>query len=87
MSALELLNAIRRKPKTEFHHGVVKEVSDKDNSVTVLLSNGITQKLRYNVNNPPPQVGDKLLVGGDRTRFIINPVDHSIPKDTAIIIV
>lgn len=83
----KLLDAIRTKPKTEVHHGVVLQVSKGDSRVRVILNSGVKMWMRYGTNITNVNVGDKLLIGGDNSRFVIQGVDKSIPKDTNIIIV
>ena len=80
-----LLDILKQKIKVEILHGVVLDVEKGDARVRVYLNNGIKMWIRYDKAIPDPAIGDKLLIGGDVSRFVIRHVDRSIPKDTNII--
>ena len=84
---MRLLDVLKRKPKTEIFHGVVLQVNAEDAKVKIILNNGMKIWVRYGTTIQEPFIGDKLLLGGDITKFVVQAVDRSIPKDTSILLV
>lgn len=80
-----LVKLLKGKKTKEVNCGVVREVIQKDFRAKIELEGGTNIYVRYSNVLTDPAVGDVVLVGGDKIKYVVQAAEGTIPKNNLLL--